>query len=84
MINDRIQRARHLRGLSIEALAQRMGDITRQALSEIEEGVTTPDSARLIQLARALDVKPEYFFRPDTLELASVEFRKPPRMFARD
>lgn len=84
MISDRIQRARLLRGLSLEALAQRMGDITKQALSKFEKGEAVPNSARLLQLARVLEVKPEYFFRPDAFELASVEFRKLSKMPARD
>jgi Zn-dependent peptidase ImmA (M78 family)/DNA-binding XRE family transcriptional regulator len=84
MISDRIQRARRLRGLSLEDLAQRIGDITKQALSKFEKGDTVPTSARVLQLARALEVKPEYFFRPDTFELAPVEFRKLPDMPKRD
>jgi Zn-dependent peptidase ImmA (M78 family)/DNA-binding XRE family transcriptional regulator len=84
MIGERIQRARRLRGLSLEALAQRMGDITKQALSKFEKGDAVPNSARLLQLARTLEVKPEYFFRPDTFELAPVEFRKLSGMSARD
>lgn len=84
MINDRIQRARRLRGLSLEALARRMGDITKQALSKFEKGDAVPNSARLLQLARALEVKPEYFFRPEAFELAPVEFRKLCGMSVRD
>lgn len=84
MINERIHRARRLRGLSLEALAQRMGDITKQGINKFEKGDAVPNSARLLQLARALDVKPEYFFRPDTFELAPVEFRKLSGMSERD
>ncbi|MGU7773998.1 helix-turn-helix domain-containing protein [Burkholderia sp. MR1-5-21] len=84
MISDRIQRARLLRGLSLEALAQRMGDITKQALNKFEKGEAVPNSTRLLQLARALDVKPEYFFRADAVELAPVEFRKLSDMPMRD
>ncbi len=81
MINDRIRRARVLRGLSLEDLAQRLGDISKQALSKFEkEGGHVPNSTRLLQLARALDVKPEYFFRPDAVALAPLEFRKLARM----
>lgn len=80
MIHDRIRRARVLRGLSLEALAQRLGDITKQGLSKFEKGMAVPNSTRLLQLARALDVKPEYFFRSDSVELAPLEFRKRARM----
>lgn len=80
MINDRIRRARLLRGLSLEALALRLGNITKQGLSKYEKGLSTPDSQRLLQLAQALDVSPEYFFRPEALPLAPLEFRKLAKM----
>lgn len=62
MINDRIRRARLLRGLSLEALASQLGDITKQGLSKYEKGLSAPNSQRLLQLAKALEVSPEYFF----------------------
>lgn len=80
MINDQIRRARLLRGLSLVEVAQRMGDITKQALSKFETGLAVPNSTRLLQLARALEVKPEYFFRSDRVQLAPLEFRKLARM----
>jgi len=80
MISDRIRRARMLRGLSLEALAQRLGDISKQGLSKFEQGTAVPNSTRLLQLAKALDVKPEYFFRSDAVELEPLEFRKLAKM----
>lgn len=80
MIHDRIRRARLLRGLSLQAVAQSLGDISKQALSKFEKGGPPPNSTRLLQLAQALSVKPEYFFRPDGVQLASLEFRKRARM----
>lgn len=76
MIHDRIRRARLLRGLSLEALAQSLGDISKQALSKYEKGGPPPNSTRLLQLAKALSVKPEYFFRSDVVQLSPLEFRK--------
>ncbi len=80
MIHERIRRARLLRGLSLEEVAQRLGDISKQALSKFEKGAAAPNSTRLLQLAKALDVKPEFFFRPDLVQLAPLEFRKLARM----
>lgn len=80
MINDRIRRARLLQGMSLEALALRLGDITKQGLSKYEKGLSSPNSQRLLQLARALDVSPEYFFRPEPLPLTPLEFRKLAKM----
>ncbi|WLH63114.1 XRE family transcriptional regulator [Pseudomonas sp. FP2300] len=80
MINDRIRRARLLRGMSLEALALQLGDITKQALSKYEKGLTTPNSSRLLQIAKILQVNPEYFFRADAAPLAPLEFRKLAKM----
>lgn len=80
MIHDRIRRARLLRGLSLEAVAQSLGNISKQALSKFEKGKDTPNSARVLQLAKTLGVKPEYFFRSDAVQLAPLEFRKLARM----
>jgi Zn-dependent peptidase ImmA (M78 family)/DNA-binding XRE family transcriptional regulator len=80
MIHDRIRRARVLRGLSQEALAQRLGDISKQGLSKFEKGDSAPNSTRILQLAKALNVKPEYFFRAESVELAPLEFRKLAKM----
>lgn len=80
MIHDRIKRARLLRGLTLDALAQQLGDISKQALSKFEKGHSTPNSTRLLQLADALDISPEYFFRPDPVPLAPLEFRKLAKM----
>src|ERR1035437_3478877 len=80
MIHDRIRRARVLRGLSLEVLAQRLGDITKQGLNKFERGESLPNSTRILQLSKALDVKPEYFFRADAVALAPLEFRKLAKM----
>ncbi len=80
MIHHRIHRARMLRGLSLEALANNLGDITKQALNKFEKGTSKPNSTRILQLAKALNVKPEYFFRSDAIQLAPLEFRKLSKM----
>lgn len=76
----RIRRARLAQGLSLDELACRLGDITKQGLSKFESGALAPNSTRLIQLAKVLGVKPEYFLRKDTLALAPLEFRKLAKM----
>lgn len=80
MINDRIRRARLLRGMSLDNLALKLGDITKQGLSKYEKGLTTPNSARLLQMAKILEVNPEYFFRAEAVPLAPLEFRKLAKM----
>lgn len=76
MLNERIRRARILKGLSLQQVADALGDITKQALSKYEQGKDTPNSTRLIRLAEVFGVEPEYFFRTDTVDLGEVDFRK--------
>jgi transcriptional regulator with XRE-family HTH domain len=79
-LNERIRRARVSRGLSLEEVAAKMGDISKQALSKFENGQSAPNSARILKLAKALEVKPEYFFRQESFALAPLEFRKLAKM----
>lgn len=76
MLHDRLRRARVLKGMSLQQVADQLGDISKQALSKYEQGKDTPNSTRMIQLADILGVNPEYFFRSDSVELGEVDFRK--------
>lgn len=76
MLHDRIHRARVLKNMTLQQLADLLGGITKQALSKYEQGKDAPNSTRLIQLADALGVNPEYFFRSDSVKLGKVDFRK--------
>lgn len=73
----RLRQARLMRGLSLEKLSQMLGSsVTRQAINKYEKGQMKPDSHVLIALAKALNVKVDYFFRPYTVEVGRVEFRR--------
>ena len=50
MLHERIRRARILRGMSLQDLADAIGDISKQALSKYEAGRDTPGSTKIIQL----------------------------------
>lgn len=76
MLHERIKRARILRNMTLQQVADAVGDISKQAISKYEQGKDCPGSARLIQLAGVFAVKPEYFFRPRSVALGEVEFRK--------
>ncbi|MBL1275100.1 MAG: ImmA/IrrE family metallo-endopeptidase [Ectothiorhodospiraceae bacterium] len=75
MIGDRIKQARKASGLSLRALAENAG-ITAMAISKYENNKSTPSSGVLLGLARALDLKVEYFFRTSKVELHDIEYRK--------
>lgn len=76
MLHDRLRRARILKGLSLQQVADLLGDISKQALSKYEKGKDAPSSTRLIRLAEVLGVQPEFFFRSDSVTLGEVDFRK--------
>lgn len=63
MISDRIKRAREACGISKNMLACRLR-ITVNELKQYEDNQRTPDSSMLLKLAKVLDVRVSYFFRP--------------------
>ena len=73
----RLSQARQMKGLSMEELGSSLTPaVTRQAINKYEKGQTMPDSRMLLALGSALDVKPDYFFRPFTVKVDRVMFRK--------
>jgi Zn-dependent peptidase ImmA (M78 family)/DNA-binding XRE family transcriptional regulator len=77
IVGKRIKSARILAGLSLRELAERMnGLVSHTAITKYEKGAMLPDSAMLVALGKALNVKTDYFFRPYTVSIESIEFRK--------
>ncbi len=75
MIGERLKRARTASGLSMQALADQVG-VSANMIKKYEHGKSIPRSSILLELARALDVRAEYFFRPARVGLTSLNFRK--------
>ena len=75
MIGQRLYRARKAAGLSLRDLASKV-DLSHAAIKKYEDGQSAPSSTILIKLARALNVRTEYFFRPETVALDGIEYRK--------
>jgi Zn-dependent peptidase ImmA (M78 family)/DNA-binding XRE family transcriptional regulator len=76
-IGNRIKSARMLAGLSLRELSDALnGIVSHNAISKYEKGEMMPDSKVLIALSQALDVKTDYFLRPQTVEISNIEFRK--------
>lgn len=73
----RLKSARTLAGLSQDELVNRIeGLVSKNAISKYEKGEMMADGKVLIALANALSIKPDYFFRPFTVEIGNIEFRK--------
>ena len=76
-LSQRIKNARLMKGLSLQALSDRMDNkITRQALHKYEKGSVEPDLSMIQDLAEALDLKQDYFYREQSLEIKEIAFRK--------
>jgi Zn-dependent peptidase ImmA (M78 family)/DNA-binding XRE family transcriptional regulator len=74
---ERLKLARRGAGLSLRALAERMGHaVSAQALGKYERGEMMPSSPVLMRLAAALDVPESYLLSGNHLQLRDVEFRK--------
>lgn len=73
----RLKSARTLAGMSQDELVYSMdGIISKNAISKYEKGLMMANSEVLIKLAKALSVKPDYFFREFSVEINNIEFRK--------
>lgn len=75
----RLRQARIKEKLSMEELCQKIGGkVTQQSISKYEQGKMYPDSALLNDFIRALNIMPDYLFRPFNIDLTAMEvaFRK--------
>jgi len=81
----RLNQARLIKGFTMEDLAQSVRPtVSRQAINKYEKGQSMPDSRMLISLGAVLGVKPDYFFRPFTVEVDKVMFRKKNKFSEKD
>jgi Zn-dependent peptidase ImmA (M78 family)/DNA-binding XRE family transcriptional regulator len=84
-IAERLISARKMAGLSLQDLAGKLeAGITKQALNKYEHGKARPSSEVLSQIAGALHVPVDYFFRATTVQIKDMEFRKYTRLGRRD
>jgi Zn-dependent peptidase ImmA (M78 family)/DNA-binding XRE family transcriptional regulator len=85
IFSKRLRSARILAALSQDDLVERMDHIiTKNAISKYEQGKMMADSKILIALSKALNVKPDYFFRPYSVEIEKLEFRKKQKTAVKD
>ena len=61
MIGERLKRARDAAGLSMQSLGKQAG-VSAPMIQKYERDESMPSSSVLIQLAKALNVRTEFFF----------------------
>ncbi len=71
----RIRQARKVAGLSLRALADLL-PLSHAAIKKYEDGEVYPSSDILLKLAKALNVRIDFFFRPVKVSLENIKFRK--------
>ncbi len=77
----RLKSARLMNGMSIQDLVNRLDNsISKQAISRYENGIMLPSGENLSLLCKALGVKPDYFERESSVELATLSYRKLQRL----
>ncbi len=77
IVAKRIKSARVMAGLSLRELSKIMEpSVSYNAISKYENADMMPDSKVLIALSKALQVKPDYFFRPYSVNIKNIAFRK--------
>lgn len=81
IFSKRLRNARMMAALSQDELVEKMGAIvSKMAISKYEKGRMMADGKVLLALAKALNVKSDYFFRPFTVGIDRIEFRKKQRL----
>lgn len=66
-----------MRGFSLRELSERMGGaVSHVALAKYEDGTMKPSGEVLAKLCAALDVAPDTLFRPTSVSISAVNFRK--------
>lgn len=81
----RLKSARIQAKLSMRELAEKAGNVvTFNSIKKYEDGLMVPEPATMLALAKALEVKIDYFMRPIKVELCNVDFRKKASLKAKE
>lgn len=77
MFGERLERARKAMGLSLRGLGEKVG-LSQTTIAKYEKNEINPDSITLMKFGKVLNVKIEYFMRPEkfTLSFSGIDYRK--------
>lgn len=76
MLGERIKQIRVAKGLSLRTLAEKMGCVSAQAISNYETDKDTPSSSVLLSLADALGTSVSDLFQRVSIPLGEPAYRK--------
>lgn len=76
-LSERLLTARRMAGLSLQGLSDKMQNrVSRQAIHQFEQGKSKPEADTLLDLAHALNVRLDYFYRNSAITFDKLEYRK--------
>ena len=74
---QRLKNARKMKGYSMDDLVEAMDNsLSKMSISKYESCKLTPNSSIIISLSKALDQPVDYFFKPFSIHIESIKFRK--------
>ena len=82
--SERLKAARKMRGWSLQELADKMGNVTKQALNKYESGTMKPSQDILLRMCTVLELSADYFNRETNITLQEVSFRKLTKLSVKD
>jgi transcriptional regulator with XRE-family HTH domain len=74
-IPERLVTLRTMNRLSMRELGEKVG-VSHTAISNYEKGEDRPRPSVLVKLGEVFEVSTEYFFKPLTMEVSSISYRK--------
>lgn len=75
--HNRLHSARVMRGLSLQALADKLGKpYNKQLLNRLESGSQQPNGEQLHRISQVLDQPVDFFMKPLGVQIGTMEFRK--------
>lgn len=75
--SERLLAARKMAGLSLQELSDKLSDkISKQAIHQFEQGKSKPEASTLLNLAEALNVRLDFFYRTPNFSFEKLEYRK--------
>lgn len=73
----RLKNARIMKGYSMDELVEAMNNgVSKMSISKYENAKLSPSSSVVISLSKALNQPVDYFFRPFSVQIESIKFRK--------
>ncbi len=85
IFGKRLKNARVMLGISMDDLVLKMNStISKMAICKYEKGEMNPSSSIVVAFSNALNKPIDYFFRPFTFSVQSIQFRKKSALKAKE